>query len=452
MKQSLKVALANVAAVAGLALAGGASAAEQSMVEDYAKVPMPPGIQVVITELEGPVFADAQGKTLYVWPQQAMRIGFAGDPKDKSVCEDEPTTKTAGMMSPYPAGLDLPELDQRLSCAATWPPVLAPDGAKPVGKWTVITRTDGKAQWAYDNRPVYTSILDKAPGDTNGGTNTTGGGGDTPAERKPLGPPPNVPPGFNVVSTIGGRLVVTEKRYAIYTYEKDGPNKSNCVDACARLWSPMIAPAAAQPQGEWTIFQRAPGVRQWAFRKKPVYTFSEDTSPASLAGGEVPGWSNVYTQLAPKSPAEFTVQVALSGDVLADSQGRTIYYYTCGDDSVDQMSCDTLESPQVYRIAIAGGGDWDRALKMWPYVTAPANAKIPSQIWSIVHVDPKTGRRASAGQEGALRVWAYRGRPLYTYAGDKEPGDIEGNGIGEWQGRRNGFRALYVREEFGRRG
>jgi predicted lipoprotein with Yx(FWY)xxD motif len=70
----------------------------------------------------------------------------------------------------------------------------------------------------------------------------------------------------------------------------------------------------------------------------------------------------------------------------------------------------------------------------------------------VVYVDPKTGHEAQAGQQGALRVWAYRGRPVYTYAGDKEPGDIEGNGIGEWQGKRNGFRAFYTKEVFGRRG
>jgi predicted lipoprotein with Yx(FWY)xxD motif len=447
MKQSW-----NVALIMGLALTSGAHAAEKRMVEDYAKVPLPPGIQVVVTEEEGPVFADAQGKTLYVWPQQAMRIGFAGDPKGRSACEDTPTTKTAGMMSPYPAGLDLPEIDQRLSCTATWPPVLASEDSKPVDRWTVIDRSDGKKQWAYDNRPVYTSILDTSPGETNAGTNARGGGGDMPAEREPVGPPPNVPPGFNVITTITGRLVVNEKRYSVYAYDRDEPNKSNCVDACARTWIPMIAPASAQPQGEWTIFQRAPGVRQWAFRTKPVYSFSEDTSAASLAGGDIPGWNNVYTQVAPKPPAEFTVQMSLAGDVLADARGRTIYYYTCGDDSQDQMSCDTMESPQVYRIAIAGGGNWDRALTNWPYVEASANAKPTSKSWSVVYVDPKTGRRAEANQAGALRVWAYRGRPLYTYAGDKEPGDLEGNGIGEWQGRRNGFRAFYIREEFGRRG
>lgn len=447
MKQSFRIALGM-----GLAFAGAASAAEQRMVEDYAKVPTPPGIQVVVTEHEGPVFASDKGLTLYVWPQQAMRSGFSGDPKDKSACEDKPTLKTAGMMSPYPPGLDLPELDKRLSCAATWPPVFAPDNAKPVGKWTVITRSDGKKQWAYDNHAVYTSILDKTPGEANGGTSGRRGGGDTPAEREPVGPPPNVPPGFNVLTTVRGRMVVNEKRYSVYTYDKDQPGKSNCTGSCANTWIPMVAPASAQPQGDWSVIERSPAVRQWAYRKKPVYAFAEDQLPASQAGGDIPGWHNVYTQLAPKPPAEFTQQVTYAGDVLADAKGKTIYYYTCGDDSQDQMSCDTPESPQIYRIAIAGGGDWDRALKMWPYVIAAPNAKSTNKVWSVMDIDPKTGRRATAGQAGSVHVWAYRDRPLYTYAGDKAPGDLEGNATGEWQGRRNGFRAFYICDEFGRGG
>lgn len=450
MKPSFKTLL-----ITGLALAGaaGANAAQPRAVEDYAKVPMPPGVQVRVHALEGPIFTTADGMTLYTWPQKAMRVGFAGDPKGKSVCDDKITTQTAGMMSPWPAGMDLPELDKRLSCAAMWPPLLAVDGAKPVGLWTVVTRSDGTKQWAYNQQPVYTYINDKKPGEANGGSGTLpdGGSGTQPA-RLPAAPPPNVPPGFNVVTMLGGRMVVNERGYSVYAWDGDAPGKSNCTGDCARIWTPVVAPASAQPQGEWTIIARAAGLRQWAFRKQPVYTFSEDTSRESLAGGDVPGWHNVYTQTIPPHPAEFTSQTSLTGDVLADAGGKTIYFYTCGDDSLDQLPCDTMDSPQVYRIAIAGGGDWDRALKMWPYVPAGANAKPPSLLWSIVYVDPKTGHEAQAGQDGAQRVWAYRGRPVYTYAGDKEPGDIEGNGMGEWQGKRNGFRAFYIREEFGRRG
>lgn len=53
-------------------------------------------------------------------------------------------------------------------CLVAWPAVIAPAGAKPVGKWTTITRTDGTQQWAYDGKPVYTFVRDsdsKANGD-----------------------------------------------------------------------------------------------------------------------------------------------------------------------------------------------------------------------------------------------------------------------------------------------
>src|ERR1700730_9769078 len=46
-----------------------------SIVESYMSVPMPPGFKVVISELEGPIFADARGRTLYMWPSKKLRNG-----------------------------------------------------------------------------------------------------------------------------------------------------------------------------------------------------------------------------------------------------------------------------------------------------------------------------------------------------------------------------------------
>src|SRR5690349_21176567 len=91
--------------------------------EDYIRVPMPPGFRVEATELEGPVFANAQGMTLYTWPHDTLRNGVTGDSKGQSDCTNEKSTHTAGLMSPYPPGLELPDLDKRLSCAEEWPPV-----------------------------------------------------------------------------------------------------------------------------------------------------------------------------------------------------------------------------------------------------------------------------------------------------------------------------------------
>jgi predicted lipoprotein with Yx(FWY)xxD motif len=53
-------------------------------------------------------------------------------------------------------------------CSTAWPPVVAPADAKPVGKWTIVQRPDGRRQWALLGRPLYVryhDAPDKATGD-----------------------------------------------------------------------------------------------------------------------------------------------------------------------------------------------------------------------------------------------------------------------------------------------
>ena len=415
--------------------------------ETFTAEPMPAGFSVQASELEGPVFADERGRTLYRWPYDTMRVGTTGDGDNASACENEVTTKTAGMMAPYPPGLDLPELETRKACSQVWPPVLAKDDAKDVGNFTIFTRRDGRKQWAYNKHALYTSELDQQPGDTMG-ARAYGGGGDGPAERKPVGPAAAVPPAFSVETTRKGRIVLTEAKFSIYTSDRDGPEKSNCDAACARTWVPVTAGATAQPQGEWTIFERAPGVRQWAFRKKPVYTYAKDVDTMSQQGGDVPGWHNAYMQVSPAPPQGFASMNNEVGEVIVSPEGKTLYTYQCGDDSKDQLACDHPGAPQVYRFAVCGGGNVERCLRRWPYVPAAANAVSGSRSWSVLAINPQTGRHAAASDSGAITVWAFRGRPVFTFEGDKEPGDINGNRTGEYNGRRNGFSALLVRDDF----
>jgi predicted lipoprotein with Yx(FWY)xxD motif len=439
--------LGNVSASGNAVLSEKRSANAKPEYEDYMRVPMPPGFRVVNTEIDGPVFANEQGMTLYTWPFASMRNGITGDPKNDSVCTDVVTTKTGGLMSPYPPGLILPELDKRKSCAQVWPPAYAAADAKPVGAFTIITRKDGKKQWAYDEHALYTSSLDKKPGDVMGAT-TRKSGGDGPAARDVATAPSAIPPGFSVASTALGRQLLTDKAYSIYYSDRDGADKSNCDERCARTWAPVIASQAARAQGDWTIFERSPGIRQWAFRKHPLYTNTLDSNQGSLQGSDVPGWHNAYTQKAPPPPQSFTMQDTDIGIVLADGNGKTVYVYNCADDSFDQLNCNQPDSPQVYRLAICGGGKVDRCLRDWPYVTAAANERSASSVWSVLDIDPQTGRIADAGAPGSLRVWAYRGSPVYTFAGDKQPGEITGNGNGEFGGSRNGFRAFFLRDDF----
>jgi predicted lipoprotein with Yx(FWY)xxD motif len=417
--------------------------------EDYIRVPMPPGIQVIQTELDGPVFADANGRTLYTWQLKNLRNGDTGDRKKSGVsaCTDEVYQETSGLMSPYPPGFLLPELDKRQSCEKLWPPVPAPADAKPVGKWTFISRKDGSKQWAYDDFPVYTSNLDTRPGDVLGGTKIEKAGGSGVA-RVPVGPPPNVPPELAVAAFVTGHMLVDHKGYSIYTSDADAPGKSNCDAKCLQQWSPVLAPEAAEEQGEWSVVERSPGIKQWALRKKPLYTYIRDPRTRSVIGSDVPGWHNVYTQRASPPPAGFTVQDSRIGQVLADARGMTIYVYNCSDDALDQQACDYPDAPQAYRLAICGNGDPKLCRDTFPYVMAAPGAKSESRLWSVMAIDPNTGHRAKPEQADALHVWAYRERPVYTFANDHKPGDANGDAFGEFNGYRNGFKAFWLRDDF----
>jgi predicted lipoprotein with Yx(FWY)xxD motif len=421
--------------------------AAEPLREPYREVPMPPGFRVQATELEGPVFANPEGMTLYSWPQHKLRNGYSGEAQGAIECNDEVITVTAGLMSPYPPGIRLPDIDSRPSCTDLWPPVLAGADAEPVGKWTLLTRRDGNRQWAYDEQALYTSVRDQQPGDTWGGSKRRIDG-DAPAGRIPVGPPAAVPPGFDVRTTNVGRILTTDALYAVYAFDDDNAGEAACVDRCLETRRPVLAPALARAQGDWAILERAPGVRQWVFRGEPLYTYTLDPSPLSQVGSDAPGWHNVFTQPAPTPPAGFTVQATIAGDVLADREGRTIYLYQCGEDSADQLACDHPDSTQVYRFAMCGAGDPARCLAYWPYVEAGAGEISHSRSWRILHIDPMSGRKVAADAPAALRVWAFRDRPVYTFAGDRQPGDVNGAGTGEWRGKRNGLLAFWLRDDF----
>lgn len=448
---------ASAGAAALYVMAGGASAAQVQAqayrppvadLEDYVPEPLPPGFGVQHTDVDGPVFVDADGMTLYRWPLNRLRNGDAADRKNApSSCTDVKQTVNTGLMSPYPPGLLLPDLDTRPTCVQLWPPVLAGDGAVPVGKWGVSVRDDGRKQWTYEGFPVYRSVLDTRPGQVIGGSRR-GGRGDGGSHREPIGPTPNAPPAFVVRTVATGRMLTNHVGFSIYVWDGDAPNRSNCADDCLKDWRPVAAAQAAQAKGEWGIIERSPGIKQWTFRGRPLYTRVADSRFRSLEGSDVPGWHNVYTQQNPAIPNGFTIQDTRVGTVVADAAGRTVYLYRCGDDAQDQLDCDHPSGTQAYRLAVCGKGDPARCGEVFPYVLAPVGAKTGSLIWGTMYVDPGTGRAAAPDQPGALHVWTFRDRPIYTHGYDRAPGEIEGDGWGEYNGHRNGYKAFWLRDDF----
>jgi predicted lipoprotein with Yx(FWY)xxD motif len=53
-------------------------------------------------------------------------------------------------------------------CAAKWPPYLGKSDDALSEGWTLVKRTDDSMQWAYDGKPVYFFVDDKAKGDAAG--------------------------------------------------------------------------------------------------------------------------------------------------------------------------------------------------------------------------------------------------------------------------------------------
>ena len=53
-------------------------------------------------------------------------------------------------------------------CATSWPPLFAAEGASASGDYSIVTRDDGKKQWAYKGKPLYLWVQDKKPGDRTG--------------------------------------------------------------------------------------------------------------------------------------------------------------------------------------------------------------------------------------------------------------------------------------------
>jgi len=53
-------------------------------------------------------------------------------------------------------------------CAVKWPPHLAGTSDRPRGDYTIVVRDDGRRQWAFKGKPLYTWPEDQEPGDRYG--------------------------------------------------------------------------------------------------------------------------------------------------------------------------------------------------------------------------------------------------------------------------------------------
>jgi predicted lipoprotein with Yx(FWY)xxD motif len=228
-------------------------------------------------------------------------------------------------------------------------------------------------------------------------------------------------------------------------YFRDG--KGDCRGACLQTWRPLRAPALASVAGltkDWSIVTERGGLRQWAYGGRPVYTYAYDAEAnagqmlgdtyGSVFGPVIRGWKIAVAQPPPAPPTGVTIQ-KLAGDwepfnsplpsvVYADRQGRPLYTMHCRHGGRDTVSCDDVGDDPRYWLTYCGGPE--RCVRTWKPLSAPRDARGDDGLWSVVTVNPQHPYRAVEPGQG-LRVWAYRGRPVLTYAGDRLPGDFYGD-------------------------
>lgn len=79
-------------------------------------------------------------------------------------------------------------------------------------------------------------------------------------------------------------MFVTAKGMTLYTFDKDSAGKSACNGPCAVNWPPALVADSAKPAAGWSIVARDDGLKQWAYKGKPVYGFAKDKNPGDKTG------------------------------------------------------------------------------------------------------------------------------------------------------------------------
>jgi predicted lipoprotein with Yx(FWY)xxD motif len=391
------------------ALVGLAAIGLQPAWAEEAKTPplVPAGVTLieVVRELEFSAAkvlwtrpGDASGRTLFV---------SAADRENQSACVD--------------------------ACAQEFPPLLAAKGAAPVGDWSLVRRADGQTQWAYQGRPLYVWSKEEVAGEvaTNVGLTETANSklAQKAAKIGSLLPPKGwevarieaprslvLPDGIDasLVSAAQAIVLTDFEGYTLYTFGGDiRKDDDSCAGkACAARWLPVSAPALAFDRGEFSVVTRKDGTRQWAFRGQPLYRYTGDLLPGDVRGAAVdPKWQPALLRQAFR-PANVTItRLEGYGDVLA-ANGLTLYTGSAFEKVWGGRNLRDTFKNAYYKGKKLGTQACPDAecLKTWKPFVAPADAT-SNGFWEVIV------------RADGTRQWAYKGFALYTYVGDKHPGD-----------------------------
>ena len=324
-------------------------------------------------------------------------------------------------------------------CAKEWLPLAAAPDATAIGDWTLIRREDGVRQWVYKTKPVYTWVKEERPGDVATGVAVDEVFNSKLAQKvldlNPLRPPEawkvvrfapaiksTLPDGIDArVNTVAQGVTLTDfSGLTLYIFNGDARrDNQTCSSAgCATQWVPVLAPSLAASVGDFTIVPRIDGTRQWAYRKQPLYLHKADKLPGDVNGTGVDKKWSVAMLTESFRPAGVSVSRREGyGDALAVN-GMTLYTGIAYESRWGGRNQRDGYRNMYYKGKQLGGNTCVSAqcLEVWTPFRPDGDAQ-SNGYWEVLT------------REDGTKQWAYKGYALYTYAGDKVAGDMNGNDV-----------------------
>ena len=277
---------------------------------------------------------------------------------------------------------------------------------------------------------------------------------DAPEDDAPAAADPATPAVATAEFGAFGAALVAADRRTLYGFTADADGIPTCVDNCANAWPALPADAGAVAgsgldQNLLTVVDRPDGGQQLKYGKWPLYFYAGDGAPGDTLGQGIgdswflvaadgtlikaaaapaPGTTEApaaepAAEPAPEPAAEPAPEPAVApeaapapaagpvvglatvgnlGEVMVGANGNTLYAFT--DDTKTSTAC------------------VDACAAAWPPLTVEPGFVVSDEL-------SQNGVSTLTRPDGSVQLvmgeW-----PLYYYAGDGQPGDALGQGIG----------------------
>jgi predicted lipoprotein with Yx(FWY)xxD motif len=212
-----------------------------------------------------------------------------------------------------------------------------------------------------------------------------------------------------------GDVLTDSAGLSLYRFDEDTaePPKSNCNGDCATAWPPVPADDASAGAGIDKALlgevTRSDGSKQLTIGGWPAYRYAKDTKAGDLTGQGVGGKWYALAPTGKKAsvaslPGLSTRNDPNLGEIVVDKNGMTVYRFA-------------KDKAWPKPVSNCNGA----CLEKWPAV-APVSSNDTKGV-------QKKGLMSFTRGDGVAQQ-TVNCSPIYTFSGDKEAGDTNGQGVG----------------------